>query len=883
MSSTSDGPNFDDQERRIFDQLQLLFERGFPYADGGDELKAMNQDSAWCETVDKVVLKLSEYQAKTKQAPVIGPDVSVEDQLGGWYVPGGKHDLFWPSLERHLRSQEKWRNAVDSIDRSSRLVTSLLGDPHASSSKVRGLVVGYVQSGKTANFTATIAKAADRGYKLFIVLSGIHNSLRRQTQVRMDEELRDLNPPNWSFLTDEERDFGGHLDVAGLTSPQFRTLVVVKKNKSRLERLAAWLEHAADLGILERCPVLVIDDEADQATVNTAKDVLHESTRIHELVKRIVNTPPKCTYVGYTATPFANVLMNAKSEDTLYPKDWIAALPKPEGYFGSADIFNVDLADPSSEPDGYDIVRYIDESDSDELDRLAPFDPPNHSFEMPALSDAVRWFLLATAARKARGQHKHSSMLIHTSARIDEHEKVLTFVDRSLLPELERSLHDPANEQHGKWKELWDSEVRREPAQRHGCEALDFAKVEEWLPWVLDHVKTVMDNSRSIDRLVYGDDPLPVIAVGGNTLSRGLTLEGLVCSYFARGARTYDALLQMGRWFGYRPGYEDLPRVWTSKDLWDDFRFLSLVEDELRVEIKRYFAENLRPGDVALRIRTHPKLMVAAKNKLQLAVQGSTSFGGRHPQTTYFKLKDKTWLEGNEAAAKRLITAARTYADEEMVGPNVVLRDIPWSLVEEFLSAYRFHDSSHMTTDSLKRYVGDQLKLGALSTWNIAVMSKKQSGGKKLDLGLTTPVTCITRSRLGGEEDSIGTLMSRPDRLVDLGEWTNQLSDEEMLRLRDEGGPPLLALYPIDGQSKVSESRTKNDPKRGRGRVDLEASSDVVAVGFSFPSDHPNTPFGGNVIQLGSDYLEAAGADIAEAGENDLEGDFVDFDSGGRQ
>ena len=139
MSSTANGPDFDDQEKRIFDQLQLLFERGLPYVEGGEELKAMNQDSAWCETVDRVVLKLTEYQSKTKHAPVVGPDVTVEDQLGGWYVPGGKHDLFWPSLERHLRSQEKWRDAVDSIDRSSRLVTSLLGDPHANSSKVRDL------------------------------------------------------------------------------------------------------------------------------------------------------------------------------------------------------------------------------------------------------------------------------------------------------------------------------------------------------------------------------------------------------------------------------------------------------------------------------------------------------------------------------------------------------------------------------------------------------------------------------------------------------------------------------------------------------------------------------------------------------------------------
>lgn len=860
---------FSDQEQAILESIQLFFRAGYDYDEAGNQVKRMQPDPTYHAVVDCVVLKAKALARRIRHENIFGGKIPVEDQGGGWYGGVSRHDVFWPSLHDYLESQERWRDAVPSLDRSSRFVTSLLANPNANESMVKGLVVGYVQSGKTANFTATIAKAADQGYRLFIVLSGIHNALRRQTQMRMDEHLRSLNEHRWQFLTDEWSDFGNHLQVGALMAEDLRVLGVVKKNKTRLKRLLAWLETAADRGYLERCPVLIIDDEADQATVNSARNAHVDASAIHNLVKSIVAIPRRCTYVGYTATPFANVLMNAKPDDTLYPRDFMYALPKPDGYFGSADIFAPELADPDTDSPTYDVVRFIDQKEVESvLARGSSVDPS----ELSSLIAAVRWFVLASAARRARGQVDHSSMLVHTSSRVDEHQRMSRHLEEHVLPLIVASAREVDHPDHLTWRETWEAESRREPSDRHGLDGLTFEEVSAHIGGVLDEWRVVVDNSFSVDRLVYADEKVPVIVVGGNTLSRGLTLEGLVCSYFVRSARTYDALLQMGRWFGYRPGYGDLVRLWTSEDLWESFRFLSMVEDDLRAEVRRYFDEGLRPGQVAIRIRTHPSLAVTGRNRLQFAVEGFASFGGRHPQTTYFAHRDETIVSRNRRAATDLVETALVSSAPSSRGPHTVLTDVPWAAVRRFLLDYSFHGSSSMTPDSLTEYVEQQRGLGRLERWNVAIMSKRAGAGDaSLDLGLDEPVACITRTKLIGSSSettaNIGTLMSRPDRVVDLTEDGSAMSDTEMQALRDTDGRPLIALYPIAKDSRVTAARQ-------RYRSDLEAVDHLVAVGFSFPNDHPDTPFGGSVITLGEEFLEEIGDELSKALDDDAEGDF---------
>ena len=867
-------PSFDDFETVIIDQVELREALGQSKEEIWEALRRTFRSPEDLQVAKVAVEKFECLKRTVKHVNITGAEVSVEDVLGGWYRGESKYDRFWPALRDHLSAQEKWVDAVQSIDLSSHVVTSLLGDPKADESRVRGLVVGYVQSGKTANFTATIAKAADKGYKLFIVLSGIHNSLRAQTQVRMDEHLDSLLPKNWEFLTDAENDFGRQMAVAGLMNPDMRTLVVVKKNKSRLNHLKTWLKFALERGQLDRCPVLIIDDEADQASVNGARNALYgERAVINGLIEDIAMIPRRCTYVGYTATPFANVLMNASTESTLYPRDFMWALPKPDGYFGAADIFRADLADPDddSEVTNIGVVNFVEGA---EIEAMRDGPDIEVGDQYKGLSAAVQWFVLATAARMFREQDDNSSMLIHTSAKVADHQTLKHFVSAKLLPIL-RSSWSSGSSSRLDWKDFWDEESLKEDSELHGLQKVKFEELEGFVDEVFDLLDVKMDNYLSEDRLVYEKGKRTVvIAIGGNTLSRGLTLEGLVCSYFVRNARSYDALLQMGRWFGYRAGYSDLVRVWTTSDLWENFRFLSLVEEDVRSEIKRYAQENISPSKVAPRIRTHSALTVTGKNRLQFAVESNATFGGRHPQTTYFSNTNKSLLQRNEDAARVLLSHCDIASAKSKQGNHFVFHDIEWSMVRQFLRSYSIHESSNMTSEGLIEYVEQQVALGELKNWNVAIVSKKrQPADKTVDLGIGEEITCINRSKLRGSSTEeiacIGTLMSRlPDRALDIIDNPTQLSDSVIQKERDNDGRALLVIYPINSESKPDESRQTHRKK-------LEAVHHVIGIGFAFPNSHSDTPFGNGHITLDDSYMPYEEEDLAALrGETDTEGDF---------
>ena len=285
--------------------------------------------------------------------PIISP-AGRED----WYSGPETQEGFWPSLEG-LFVKDGWpEDRIKSVDASTTKVVAHTPRPDAKSWKCIGLVVGYVQSGKTTNFTGVIAKMADEEYDLVIVLSGIHNGLRRQTQLRLNEQLKETRPTRVVTLTDELRDFhrppahlGAHL------GPGKMVLVVAKKNAAVLRRLIQWLDTDHGKTSLRNVKCLIIDDEADQASVATG--------RINPLIRKLVDLMPRCTFIGYTATPFANVFIDPNSDD-LYPKDFILNLPRPDGYFGPEMIFgrqSSEVEDEGEPFDGYDMVRHIPEGD----------------------------------------------------------------------------------------------------------------------------------------------------------------------------------------------------------------------------------------------------------------------------------------------------------------------------------------------------------------------------------------------------------------------------------------------------------------------------------------------------------------------------------------
>lgn len=852
-------------------QLEMLIRQGKSEAEAAGTMRVLMDDDA---LVDRI-LRFRHDVAEQLRTIAIDQAIFDPEEAGeSWYGGPNELDVFWPDLRAALESDSSWRDAVPSLDEASTDIVGLLANPHSPAIRTRGLVLGFVQSGKTANFTAAIAKAADAGYRLFIVLSGVHNSLRRQTQLRIDEQLVERHPARWVQLTDEHRDFGKPVKALPLLgSPDLRCIAVVKKNVSRMTHLRDWLREAQKHGGLDNCPVLIIDDEADQASPNAARDPELDRTRINERLTELLALP-RVAYVGYTATPFANVLVNPADATDIYPRSFIYALPKPATYFGSRELFGVPVSEEEStvNDEPHDMIRIVpdDEADEHATKNLLAEGPS----VTESLGEAITWFVLATTARRVRsGVAKHSSMLIHTTMRVGPQ---LEYIDpiRAFVKRLGAAILDGET---ADLRALWEREAAAEPATRHGIRAVTFDELLPVLPTTIDELKVLADNGLSTHRLVYDDEPATVIAVGGNTLSRGLTLEGLVSSYFLRSSNTYDTLLQMGRWFGYRPGYGDLPRIWTTQQLADDFEFLSEIEDALRTEITRYRTmDGATPANLPVRIKLHPRMQATSRVKMHFAVRGEASYSAQRPQTTYFAHRDTSTIDMNLDAARRLLTAAKLAgASEDVQDSRVVLRDVRVELICDFIRDYNFHLDSEMTSTLLVKYVDSQLRCGALERWNIAVMGV-QRPGRTVSLGLDSESPLITRSKLSRPSTPsravIGTLMSKPDRVADLrsaASVTGKTTDEELQAIRDEDGRGLLLLYPIDRRSEPKAS--------AKGRVPLDAVGDLLGAAICFPTAAPNSE-ASDAIQVDVSRIQTP--DDGAHPYEDLEGsqDEVDLD-----
>src|ERR1043166_940772 len=334
-----------------------------------------------------------------------------DDNRARWYTGSTPDARYWPAYRDKLTASGWIPSMVETLDKTTNWVVGLLGAPGNKTIDTRGLVVGRVQSEQTAHFTGVIAKAADCNYRFFIILSGITNSLRLQTQKRIERDLTQPLPGAWTWLTKREiyGDFGdfppGNVDVA-LRNRSGRTIGVVKKNSQVLRRIIDWIRGGNEL-LKQECPVLVVDDEADQASINTAKTMDQEElTAINKRIVDLLASLPKCAYVGYTATPFANVLTDPDYEKNLYPRSFIYSLPTPTDYCGAEKIFGRDRLNPS-EPDevtdGLNLIRTVE---LDELKYLRPrtrADVDTFEFGITSsLENALRYFFLATAARLFR-------------------------------------------------------------------------------------------------------------------------------------------------------------------------------------------------------------------------------------------------------------------------------------------------------------------------------------------------------------------------------------------------------------------------------------------------------------------------------------------------
>jgi hypothetical protein len=813
---------------------------------------------------------------------VYGHSVTDEARMAGWYTGPEEGDEIWPRLRAKLESGNLG-DVVDEIDEASTKVVAHLADPHIQSLKKRGLVVGYVQSGKTANYTAVMAKAADAGYRLFIILSGLHNNLRRQTQVRLASDLVDHD---WAPLTSDVADFGNVINGAAFLAKGVMSIAVVKKNQSRLRSLRDWLRDIPE-SIRRRVPVLLLDDEADQATPNSAA-AREQFTRINQLVRQIWGEIPTGTYVGYTATPFANIFMDPNDEEELYPADFIIDLPRPDAYFGAERVFGREPLDDADDPDpGLDMVRDVPDDDAELLkppskkDTRESFDP-----ELPgSLIDAVTWFLVATAIRRARGQWAaHSSMLIHTTHYVAPHFA------------MKERLHDLLEEFRVSWKQgnhspfltSFDNEAAR-AAEVATVPLPMWSQVEQELAGVLRDVRVVVDNGSSDDRLDYNRvaDGVAVaetvIAVGGGTLSRGLTLEGLVVSYFTRTSNTYDTLLQMGRWFGYRPGYEDLPRIWMQSSLALEFKFLSLVEEEIRQDMYHMELMKATPREMGVRVRAHPgRLAIVARNKMHHADIVWVSYSGDRRQTFIFDETNSQVIAANRKAVVDFLAACREVSPINRApnAPRWSIANVPADTVVSFISSYRFHpDQSGMRADHMTGWIE---RAAPDNPWNVVVIGsdkvRKRPDGTvvslgEVDLGLAELVPAVNRAPLVTPPKgtaNIKALLSHDDWFADLDpedvkDLGNMAKDDPRgVRHKLSDGRGLVIIYPISKNSIPMRAASGTQSRR-----DMQAADHLLGIGLIFPDvERDGFAEGGTYYSVHPDWEVAVPEDDDEVPED---------------
>lgn len=877
------GPEFEvsapmDTDVFVRNVRRIMFDQGKDLAGAAAEMLEMGIDPA---QIEGAVTRIREKAREVQTAQ--NPRAVVAGNIESWYTGPRAEDPNWPRLVDLLRAGGAGDDQLRDLDASSTKIVAQIPNPAGDGVyNCRGLVLGYVQSGKTTNFTAVIAKAADAGYRLIIVLSGMHDALRNQTQDRLNEQLWEQSSDLWHRLTNET-DFRATASVDALLAGhgRQRVLAVVKKNGDRLGALQRWLAGARP-EVLAACPVLVIDDEADQASPNTAKAGEQPKT-INRLIRAIVNKSPRSAYIGYTATPFANVLIDPQDYDDLYPRDFIVDLPRPDNYLGAEAVFgrNPTEYDEDGVDDGHDLIRTVPEN---EIAALVPrgaaavstFDPEI----TPSLDEALRYFLLSSAARRARGRgNPHATALVHTSQNVIPHQRTAAAVQGHLaglanrIGAEDQTLLDELRDQ-------WIRESDLVTASEFELTPLSWNDVSSHLTEVSGAVTVITDNSRSTERLhFHRDNPRVIVAVGGNTLSRGLTLEGLAVSYFVRSASAYDTLLQMGRWFGYRDGYADLTRIWMTDELRDWFRHLATVEHEIRADINRYEQGVEKPAELGVRIRTHPQLAVTAAAKMRNSVIAEASYSGRRLQTIQFNHTDLAWLAANERAARRLVAAA-SGRSRRTGGKGVsVLVGVPAAQIMEFLKEYTFHPNSHeLNSDLICKYIRARNDEGELASFNVALMGRRPP---RADLGTvdfgTGELGCINRARMAGDRPwaDIKALMSPADRTIDLSVTHSEVREMTVDRvslLRNPApagigdGSGLILLYP------VSQHSTPEKAPEGRQslRRPLNAVATVIGVGMVFPVTASGRA---SVNYVTADIGNMPGVEVGAPNDLDLDSD----------
>uniref|UniRef100_A0A831XEC5 Endonuclease n=1 Tax=Geobacter metallireducens TaxID=28232 RepID=A0A831XEC5_GEOME len=859
----------------------------------------------------------------------IGQDTTLKNDTGHvpWLSASRKKEWrYWQRYREWLERKLSF-TAVDALDRSTDRVLELLEDPLRDGPwDRRGLVVGHVQSGKTGNYTGLICKAADAGYKIIVVLAGLHNNLRSQTQMRLDEGFLGYetkpNPddmtvtgvgeidgdpsirPNFATNRSESGDFNTRVvQHLGISPEQRPWLFVVKKNKTVLDRLLRWIKnHVANAvdpetgrKIVTHLPLLLVDDEADHASVDTGEQVFdadgrpdedHQPTAINRLIRRILHSFSRSAYVGYTATPFANIFIHERGETKeegpdLFPSAFIINLAAPSNYVGPARVFG--LRNGGKQTEGLPLAREV--SDFAEGDGKRGWMPQGHKnghiplfggqdVLPPSLVEAIDSFLIATAVRRLRGQgNQHASMLVHVTRFNSVQRAVTKQVDqhvRHLRQRLTRGIG--AEDILRRLAELWEMDIvptSREIKERApDIEAPDlppWQQIQDVLPDIVNDIQVRMINGTAKDALDYVDHEgtgLNVIAIGGDKLARGLTLEGLSTSYFLRASRMYDTLMQMGRWFGYRPRYLDMCRLYTTDDLVDWFRHIADAGEELREEFDLMAETGATPREYGLKVQSHPVLMVTSRVKMRSARNLLLSFSGTLLETVVLH-RDKEKLQRNFEATQRLLASlgkpveinpVRFRSGTQQRWTGYLWNSASASDVVDFLNGYQTHTKAYKVNGPLLgQFIESLASEGELTSWTVALIGGGVGDEAELTDGIRVSMLKRKQNCEHTDRYSIGRLLSPRDESIDLDEpaWIAALNETRRVWRGDPGrlqteepeepnGPAIRKIRGFGAEGVEAH------PERGLlllyllDPLQAEASfpdgtPPVVAFGISFP------------------------------------------------
>lgn len=699
----------------------------------------------------------------------------------------------WNRYKLEMQKNDPSFPVNDLDDFTDKILDKCVNPRETKSFDRRGMVVGHVQSGKTSNYVGLINKATDAGYKVIIVIAGTISSLRRQTQERIDSGYIGRNSS--AFIRENENKIIGvgqykvNTDIYSLTSSYYKTgdegdfsqsvanrlnipigknpvVFVIKKNKSILENLIDWFSKDVNAKIVDGAPklfdvpVLIIDDEADAASVNASKSIEDIKT-INKLIRTLLNLFNQNTFIGYTATPYANLFISQEHNDELttivknkeykigedlFPRDFIINIKAPTNYIGAAKIFGFENPD-GEEKEPLDIFRAIDD-----------YDPPffktidkNNKEDLPkylpkSLEKAIQSFILTCAIRRLRGhENKHNSMLIHVALLVKWIDRVASLVNEK-TKEYANAIRSEDEGILQELKELYETDFV--PTTYNVLENLDYKdiriKQHSWEEVKGELKKAVskidvrsVHGTRSTTNLEYHnieeidynrhENGLSVIAVGGSRLSRGITLEGLSVSYYLRTTKMYDSLMQMGRWFGYRPGYVDLCRLYTTEQIFEWFNHITMATEEMRNDFDEMTASHQRPKDFRLKVRNHHGLMtITSLAKLNFSKNIEISFSGTNPQT-YQLLKTKSAIENNFKALNNLISVIGFPEAKNRKETRGKIRYLFYPNLEiepicDFIDTFKIEQPS-IRNATLSDYIRAQSKNLNISEWNICIVS----------------------------------------------------------------------------------------------------------------------------------------------------------------